>query len=280
MLSVEIYRHLEDNDLNGEEQKGCRAGYRGTKDHLMLDKVILKDCKQRKTGIAMGWIDLVPHSWILETLRMVGVAEGIRTLLWRSMTKWTTNLECGGQYLASVNIQRGIFQGDSLSPLLFIICLIPLSVMLRKAKQGYNLTRTPSGKINHLLYIDDLKLYGKNKSELESLKQTVRIYTQDIRMRFGIQKCATIVKKRGKKEEDDGILLPDGEQMEDLGNGEYKYLGVLEASDIKMKEMKEKTRKRIQENQTTTGIETEWWQYYKSNRHMGSCCTQILWRDP
>jgi len=38
----------------------------------------------------------------------------------------------------------------------------------------------------------------------------------------------------------DGIFLPDGEQMEDLGNGEYKYLGVLEASDIKMKE---KTRK-------------------------------------
>jgi len=114
---------------------------------------------------------------------MVGVAEGIRTLLCRSMTKWTTNLECGG-HLASVNIQRGIFQGDSLSSLLFIICLIPLSVMLREAKPGYNLTRTPSGKINHLLYMDDLKLYGKNKSELESLIQTVRIYTQDIRMRF------------------------------------------------------------------------------------------------
>ena len=197
----------------------------------------------------MGWIDyqkaydLVPHSWILEALGMVGVADGIRRLLCRSMTKWTTNLECGGKHLASVNIQRGIFQGDSLSPLLFIICLVPLSVLLRETKHGYNLTRTSSGRINRLFYMDDLKLYGRNKSELESLVQTVRIYTQDIRMRFGIQKCATIVMKRGKKEDDEGILLPDGERMKDLGNEDYKYLGVLEANDNKMKEMKERVRK-------------------------------------
>ena len=57
MVAEEIYRHLEDNDLIGEEQKGCRSGYKGTKDHLMLDKVILKDCKNRKIGLAMGWID-------------------------------------------------------------------------------------------------------------------------------------------------------------------------------------------------------------------------------
>ena len=65
ILSDEVYRYLEGSDLLGDEQKGCR---RGTKDHLMLDKVIMRDCKQRKTGLAMGWIDyqkaydLVPHS--------------------------------------------------------------------------------------------------------------------------------------------------------------------------------------------------------------------------
>ena len=248
MIAVEMYRYLEDNDLIGEEQKGCRAGYKGTKDHLLLDKVIMKDCKQRKTGLAMGWIDyqkaydLVPHSWILETLRMVGVTEQVRKLLGDSMSRWSTNLECGGHNLASVNIKRGIFQGDSLSPLLFIICLIPLSVVLREAKQGYTFARPQPEKVNHLLYMDDLKLYGKNKNELESLVQTVRIFTQDIGMKFGIEKCATIVMKRGKKMEDDGIVLPGGEVMRDLGKQDYKYLGVLEANEIKMKTMKEKVR--------------------------------------
>ena len=206
----------------------------------MLDKVILKDCKHRKCGLAMGWIDyqkaydLVPHSWILKTLEMVGVSENVRKLMEESMKKWNTVLECGGCDLASVEIKRGIFQGDSLSPLLFIICLIPLSVMLRDAKQGYTLNRPQPGKVNHLLYMDDLKLFGKNKNELESLVQTVRIFTQDVRMKFGLQKCATIIMKRGKREEDDGVTLPDGEMMKDLGQDDYKYLGVLEANEIKM----------------------------------------------
>ena len=116
MMAGEIYRHLKDNDLIGKEQKGCRAEYKGTKDHLLLDKVILKDCKQRKNGLAMGWIDyqkaydLVSHSWILETLKMVGVAGRIRRMLGESMKNWTTNLECGGRNLATVDIKRGIFQ--------------------------------------------------------------------------------------------------------------------------------------------------------------------------
>ena len=34
-------------------------------------------------------------------------------------------------------------------------------------------------------------------------------------------------------------MLPDGEMMKDIGEGEYKYLGVLEASDIKAGKMRE-----------------------------------------
>ena len=40
--------------------------------------------------------------------------------------------------------------------------------------------------------MDDLKLYGKNEREIESLVQTVRIYSEDIAVEFGTQKCACI----------------------------------------------------------------------------------------
>ena len=69
--------------------------------------------------------------------------------------------------------------------------MIPLTLLLRKVKLGYVL-RNDQMRISHLLFMDDLKLYGKNEREIESLVQTVRIYSEDIAVEFGIHKCACI----------------------------------------------------------------------------------------
>ena len=76
--------------------------------------------------------------------------------------------------LAKINIRRGIFQGDSLSPLFFVICIIPLTHVLRKAKARYSLEG--GEKINHLLFMDDLKLCGKSENETKMLVSTVEVF--------------------------------------------------------------------------------------------------------
>ena len=68
--------------------------------------------------------------------------------------------------LGTVNIKRGVFQGDSLSPLTFILCIILMTKILRKMRAGYVLGNV---KVNHLLFMDDLKLVGKNEKETDSL---------------------------------------------------------------------------------------------------------------
>ena len=75
-----------------------------------------------------------------------------------------------------MNIRRGIFQGDSLAPLLFVICMIPLSLVLIKVKAGYEF-RGKQLKIDHLLFMDDLKLFGKNEQQIDSLMKTVHIFS-------------------------------------------------------------------------------------------------------
>ena len=95
-------------------------------------------------------------------------------------------------------------------------------------------------KINHLLFMDDLKLYAKNEKGLESLVQTVRIFSDDTDTEFSINKCAALVLKRGKITKFDVISLPDGRLMKGLFEGAgYKYLGVLQADQIRYTEMKE-----------------------------------------
>ena len=40
------------------------------------------------------------------------------------------------------------------------------------------------------MYMDDIKLFAKNEKELVTLILVVKIYSQDIGMEFGIEKCA------------------------------------------------------------------------------------------
>ena len=111
------------------------------------------------------------------------------------MKLWNTTLTCNAQILADIKIQCGIFQGDALSPLLFCIALNPLSELLRNTDFGY--TVKSGHKIHHLLYMDDLKLYGKNENQINSLINTVKIFSEDIKMKFGLDKCAHFIKERG-----------------------------------------------------------------------------------
>ena len=39
-------------------------------------------------------------------------------------------------------------------------------------------------------YVDDLKLYAKNDKELEGLLSRVKQFSDDIGMKFGLDKCA------------------------------------------------------------------------------------------
>ena len=91
------------------------------------------------------------------------------------------------------------------------------------------------------MYMDDIKLFAKKEKELETLIQAARIYSQDIGMEFGIEKCAILIMRSGKRHTTEGIELPNQEKIRILGEKEnYKYLGVLEADTIKQMEMKEK----------------------------------------
>ena len=162
---------------------------------------------------------MVPHSWIMRCLAFFKIAHNVKAFLEKTMKHWRVELTSDGERLAEVSVRRGIFQGDSLSPILFVIALIPLSIVLNKSKEGY-LLGAQRWKLNHLLFMGDLKLYAKDIRQLDSLVQTVRIFSNDIGMEFGIQKCAMVELKRGKMIQSNGIDLPEGQKLKSLEEGE------------------------------------------------------------
>ena len=63
---------------------------------------------------------------------------------------WRVELIARRKSLAEAKIQRGIFQGEALSPLLFMIAMMPFNHILRKCALGYKLRKSME-KINHLM---------------------------------------------------------------------------------------------------------------------------------
>ena len=126
------------------------------------------------------------------------------------MTYWKTRmcLHAGKKLIETEDIKKqcGIFQGDSLSPLLFCICLIPLNEQLNRLNTGCeeHITKT---KISHLQYMDDLKLIAKSEEELQKQIQTVKNFSDDIHMEFGLEKCAKITFKRGKLTHSQNLVI-------------------------------------------------------------------------
>ena len=95
-IAESIYNFLDVNDKLPVEQKGCRKKSRGIKDQLLIDKMILRERRKRHTNPGMTWIDfdykkaydMVPHSWILESLELVQASDNILEFVKRSMANW------------------------------------------------------------------------------------------------------------------------------------------------------------------------------------------------
>ena len=84
---------------------------------------------------------MVPQSWIINCLKMYKMSDEVINLTEKSMKTWRVELTAEEKSLAEAKIQRGIFQGDTLSPLLFMIAMMPLNHIPRKCIAGYKLSK-------------------------------------------------------------------------------------------------------------------------------------------
>ncbi len=116
-------------------------------------------------------------------------------------------------------IERGILQGDSLSPLLFVLCMDPLS---RKLNARYPKVPVQTGHgmhiTNHLLFIDDLKLLALNEADLSRMTSETGRFFKVIGLEINREKSATNTNICSNT-----AVLLDGTQG-------YKYLGIIEDS--------------------------------------------------
>ena len=105
--------------------------------------------QRQAENVAMAWIDnenandMIMQSWIVGFLKMYNISDKVINLISETMKNWKVKLTVGELAFAEVKIQRGFFQGNMLSPLLFVITMILFNCILKKCRelQIYKITR-------------------------------------------------------------------------------------------------------------------------------------------
>ena len=125
-----------------------------------------------------------------------------------------------------IKFLKGIFPGDSLSVLLFIISLNPLSFMLKKTK-GYFIGKKREVNHTHNFFVHDLKLFAQTSNSIQKQLDIITTFSKDINMNFGKEKCTYMWTKKGKMvDSSNPIVMKDLIIKPILSGDNYRYLGI------------------------------------------------------
>ena len=136
-----------------------------------------------------------------------------------------------------------IFQDDSLSVIILILSVNPLSHLLKQLK-GCSAGNVRNINITHNFFVDDLKLYAGTTNNLKKLLDIVTSFSKYIDMKFGVDKCAYIKINAGKQT--NSKVLPEMNILiiQPEANGDtYKNLGLDENIAYVVEVNKERVRK-------------------------------------
>ena len=144
-LNLFLTDHVQSNNIITPEQAGGKRGVWGTTEQLLVNKN-MKRVKSLRGSLTTVWLDYkkafdsVPHSWLIHALELAKVPLDIINAISNLTNCWYTilNLQGKNESLMSevIRFLKGIFQGDSLSILLFVLALNPLSFMLKRLSFG------------------------------------------------------------------------------------------------------------------------------------------------
>ena len=190
IINNRLVEHIRENKDISQNQFAFLNPTLGCKEALLLDEVISK----KLPSLNLIWLDIkkafnsVHHSYLSKVLQNIKIPRSISMLISNIYSNAQTSIQVFTknklQTIHECQIEKGILQGDSLSPTLFMIALEPLSKELNKL----NKISINNTSINHILYMDDIKIFAHTPENLLEIKNKTEEILRKISFTINNQK--------------------------------------------------------------------------------------------
>ena len=230
ILNRRLCDFLNDNGyIDRTTQKGFQKGIQGCTEHTLVLKRVIDVAKKRKHAAHVVWLDIanafgsVPHEVMIRTLQHLHVPEWLVTYV----RNFYHDISVVGQTLHynthPISIKRGVFQGDTLSPTIFIAVFNHcIRYLATEKKHGLPLK---DEQVLSLAFADDLTVLCKDARSMQRILNSLRLKLEKLNLFLKPSKCSSLSLKGGSFDESRIFKLGDT-NIETIRDSPAKFLGM------------------------------------------------------
>lgn len=201
------------------EQAGFRKGY-STIDHLYTVRTLIEKCTEYNVPLHLAFVDFQKafdtiESWsILNALQNARIDSRYTQIIESIYKEATIHIRLDETTTTNkIPLERGVRQGDTISPKLFTLALEDIFKKLEWNTKGINVD---GFRLNHLRFADDIVLISNNATELQEMLNELNLAAINIGLNMNYSKTKIM------SSEDINIYIQDN-NIECVN--EYIYLG-------------------------------------------------------
>lgn len=194
----------------------------GTIQGLLQDKAISQLAKKGRKKHYSAWYDFnkafdsMSHRQIRRLFGVLPLNINIKNLLRVLLNLWSLQILIKKEKTKPIYVKTGIYQGDSISSLIFILLT---AAIIDHLKTDPLINKYTRGQHHILAYMDDIKVHANSKQSLKIITKELKDAASELGLTMNQAKCGAYSREGIEKEDDDAPFLPE------VRDG-YTYLGL------------------------------------------------------
>ena len=199
LLNQRLTSYLISNKLiDPSMQKAFLPGINGCIEHNLVMEEVIRDAKKKKRTAHVTFFDLedafgsVPHSLIEETLKRNFIPDNVISYFTQLYSSCQAVVQTPSWRSDPFHFRRGVFQGDPLSPTIFLMVFNPVLQHLKNMEEDHGYQLHTDDKITHhitLPYADDFCLITTNIRTHQKIINIIQSNISSMGMRLKPSKC-------------------------------------------------------------------------------------------